>query len=106
MIPFAFVGAAIYYVRSRTGSVETLSVFSISLGLATTALDLVSDAIFIIFLLSGNFITVTAGVRLAGAIVIIVRFLHPVTFALTIGSLFGTILLLDYYLYSNCFYHY
>jgi len=65
---------------------------STSIGLAVTGLDLVSDAIFIIFLLGGSFIPVTAGVRVALAIFIIVRFLHPFTFVLTIGSLFGIIL--------------
>lgn len=92
-IPFAFIGAAIYYVRSRTSSVETLSLMSMSLGFAITGLDLISDAIFIIFLLSGSFIIVTSKVRLAGAIFISVRFLHPVIFTVTTGSLFGMILL-------------
>jgi len=89
MAPFAFIGTTIYYVRSRTGSLESLSLISTSVGLAITGLDLISDSIFIIFLLTGSFIAVTAVVRLAAAIFIIVRFLHPIAFALTVGSLFG-----------------
>ena len=89
MIPFAFIGSAIYYVRSRTSSLESLSLVSTSMGLAVTGLDLMSDIIFILFLLSGSFIAVSAGVRVGGTIFIMARFLHPVAFAITVGSLFG-----------------
>lgn len=89
MIPFAFIGSLVYYARSKTSSVEDLSFVSVSLGFAITGLDLTSDVVFVIFLLSGSFVTVTAGVRFAGALFIIIRFLHPLTFLLTIGSLFG-----------------
>jgi hypothetical protein len=106
MIPFAFIGSGIYYVRSKTSSLESLSVISTSLGLAVTGLDLISDAIFILFLLGGSFIAVTAGVGVAGAIFIIVRFLHPLTFVLTIGSLFGIILLYDTTVNCHCYYLY
>lgn len=89
MIPFALTGSLLYYIRSRTSNLETFSLVSVTVGLAVTGLDLISDMIFIIFLLNGNFIPVTSGVAFAGALFIITRFLHPLTFLLTAARLFG-----------------
>ena len=62
MIPFAVVGGVIYYIRSKSNSLEVLSVSSIAFNTAVLGLDLVSDLIFVVLLLSGAFLKLTGNI--------------------------------------------
>jgi hypothetical protein len=59
MAPFAVAGGIIYYIRSKSSRLEVFSVSTIALSIALIGLDLVSDFIFVILLLSGAFFNVT-----------------------------------------------
>ena len=94
-IPFGCLGLVIGYIRSRatntnpsTTSLVSFSILSVSVSTALVGLDLLSDFIYIAFLLNGFFLALTIGTKLLGAIFLIVRLAHPIVTGFIIFSLF------------------
>ena len=67
----------------------SFTALSLSISTVLFGLDLVSDFIYIIFLLNGFFVSLTVGTKLLGTVFIIVRFIHPFVTTFVTSGLLG-----------------